>query len=209
MDAPESQEALEWMRKRYWEDRTWAEPLLTDRSWGYSIYANGYVAMIEDGGPWFALARDVKGIYDIDFFHPPQGPVRRSSYLVTDGYGMWQNTKYVDASWEVLRHLAGPINQEIRMRNGGRMAVRMSTVQKYEEAIIDLEPSMADMNLDVVLEAFEMAYGTDDERFFCQAEAEEIINPLPEKVFIIGDSPVSILADACPQVEASQTCEAI
>lgn len=97
-DTPKSQEALEWMRRRYWEDRTCAEPLLTDRSWGYSIYANGYAARIEDGGPRFALARDVKGIYDVDFFHPPKGPVRRSSYLVTDGYGMWLHTKWPDAS---------------------------------------------------------------------------------------------------------------
>lgn len=84
------------------------------------------------------------------------------------------------------------------------MAVRMSTMQKYKEAMIDLEPSMANMNVDVVLEAFEMAYGTDDERFFCQAEAEEIINPLLKKVFIIGDSQVTILADACPEVEAAR-----
>jgi hypothetical protein len=85
----------------------------------------------------------------------------------------------------------------------------MSTMQHYVEAMLDLEPAMEDMNLDVVLEAFEMAYGTDDQRFLCQSEAEEIINPLLEKVYIIGDTPVTALADACPDVEAVQTCEAI
>ena len=69
---------------------------------------------------------------------------------------------------------------------------------------------MAATNLHIPLEAFEMGYGKDDERFFCQAEAEEIINPLLEKLYMIegGDSP-SILADACAEVEAAQTCEAI
>jgi len=95
------------------------------------------------------------------------------------------------------------------MRNVARMAVRMSVMEHYKEAMIDMEPAMADMNLDVVLEAFEMGYGRDDERFLCQAEAEEVVNPLLEKVFIIGDTPVSVLADACPDVEAVQTCEAI
>jgi len=209
MDTPESQEAFEWLRKRYWDDHSWAEPLLTNRSWGGSIFTTGYSAMIEDGGPYFQWRRDTLGIFDIDFMHPPIGPVRRSSYLVTDGYGMWSGGKWPDAAWEVMRYLSGPINQEIRMRNVGRMAVRMSSNQYYKEAMIDIEPSMADMNLDVVLEAFEMAYGTDDERFLCQAEAEEVINPLLEKVYIIGDTPVSVLADACPDVEAVQTCEAM
>lgn len=209
MGTPESQEALEWLRQRYWEDHTWAEPLLTNRSWGGSVFTNAYAAMIEDGGPYFNWRRDTLGLFDIDFFHPPKGPVRRSSYLVTDGYGMWSHSKYLDAAWEVMQYLSGPVNQEIRMRGVGRAAVRMSTMKYYKEAMIEMEPSMVDMNLDVVLEAFEMAYGTDDERFLCQAEAEEIINPALEKVFIIGDTPVSLLADICPEVEAVQTCEAM
>jgi len=209
MGMPESQEALEWLRARYWDDHSWAEPLLTNRSWGGDIYTNGYAAMIEDGGPYFNWRRDTLGIFDIDFMHPPIGPVERTSYMVTDGYGMWSNSKWPDAAWEVMRYLSGPINQEIRMRNVGRMAVRMSVMEKYKEAMIDIEPAMADMNLDVVREAFEMGYGRDDERFLCQAEAEEVINPLLEKVFIIGDTPVSVLADACPDVEAVQTCEAM
>jgi ABC-type glycerol-3-phosphate transport system substrate-binding protein len=208
MGTPESQEALEWLRAKYWDDKTWAEPLLTERSWGGAVFRNQFAAMIEDGGPYYTTRRDTLGVFDIDFYHPPLGPVRRSSYLVTDGYGMSAGTQWPEAAWEVMHYLSGPINQEIRMRTVGRMAVRMSTMQHYEEAMLDLEPSMADMNLPVVIEAFEMAYGTDDQRFLCQAEAEEVINPLLEKVFIIGDTPVSELADACPDVEAVQTCEA-
>jgi multiple sugar transport system substrate-binding protein len=209
MGAPESQEALEWLRARYWDDKTWAEPLLTNQSWGSTVFINQYAAMVEDGGPNYTWKRDTMGVFDCDFYHPPLGPVRRSSYLVTDGYGMSSGTKWPEAAWEVMSYLAGPINQEIRMRTVGRMAVRMSTMQHYVEAMLDLEPAMEDMNLDVVLEAFEMAYGTDDQRFLCQSEAEEIINPLLEKVYIIGDTPVTALADACPDVEAVQTCEAI
>jgi ABC-type glycerol-3-phosphate transport system substrate-binding protein len=216
MDMPESQEALEWLRARYWDDHSWAEPLLTERSWGGSVYTNGYAAMIEDGGPYYAWRRDTLELFDIDFMHPPTGPSDfygkspegRTSYMVTDGFGMWSGTKWPDAAWEVDYFLAGPVFQEIRMRHVGRMACRMSSMQHYEEAMVNIEPSMADMNLPVVNEAFAMGYGRDDERFFCQSEAEEIINPLLEKVFIIGDTPVSVLADACAEVEASQTCEA-
>lgn len=51
-----------------------------------------------------------------------------------------------------------------------------------------------------------MGHGRDDERFICQSEAEEIINPGLEKVFIIGDTPTCCLADMCPQVNAAQKC---
>jgi len=61
MGTPESQEALEWLRARYWDDHSWAEPLLTNRSWGGAVYTNGYCAMIEDGGPYFNSGRTRPG----------------------------------------------------------------------------------------------------------------------------------------------------
>lgn len=129
--------------------------------------------------------------------------------MVTDGLGMSKGTKWPEAAWEVTRCISSPINQEIRMRTVRRMAVRMSVMQPYKEAMRDLEPAMEDMNLDVVLEAFEMGYDRDDERYLCQAEAEEIIHPLLGKAYIVGDAPVSVHADAYPDVEAVQTCEAM
>jgi hypothetical protein len=72
--------------------------------------------------------------------------------------------------------------------------------------MVETVPNSAGANLDVPEEAFEMGYGRDDERFLCQAEAEEIINPALEKVFVVADSPVSLLADIVPQVNAAQEC---
>jgi hypothetical protein len=215
LDMPESQEALEWMRARYWDDHSFAEPLLTDRSWGSNIFTNEYTAMYEGNRPSPWNKRDTNGIFDYDVEHCPTGPKDfyglsaegRTSYMVTDGFGMWSGTKWPDAAWEVDKFLAEPTFQEIRMRASGGMAVRMSAMVYYEEAMVNLEPSCADMSLYKVMEAFEMGYGRDDERYFCQSEAEEIINPLLEKIFIVGGTPVSVLADACPEINASQTCE--
>jgi multiple sugar transport system substrate-binding protein len=214
MGTPESQEALEWLRARYWDDESWAAPLLTERSWGGAVLENGFCAMAEEGGPSWTRRQNTLGIFDLDFMHPPKGPSDfygksaegRTSYMVTDGFGMWSGTKWPDAAWEVDYFLAGPVFQEIRLRHTGRMSCRMSSQQYFEEAIVALEPSMADLNIHVVNEAFEMGYGRDDERFFCQSEAEEIINPLLEKIYIIGDTPVSVLADVCADVEAVQDC---
>jgi hypothetical protein len=207
MDLPESQEALEWLRARYWDDETWMPRLLIDATGGRAV-RDGFTSFEEEGGPYYAWVRDAGEFWKINLMHPPIGPAERTSYMVTDGFGMWSGTKWPDATWECMQFLAGPVYQEIRMRASGRIAVRMSAMEKYKEAFIELEPSAADgYNLDIVLEGLAMGYGRDDERFLCQAEAEEIINPLLQKIFMVGDAPVSVLADACPDVEAVQTCE--
>jgi multiple sugar transport system substrate-binding protein len=207
MALPESQEAFEWLRARTWDDETYL-PLTVLQAWGGRAIAQGWVALHEDGGPHYVV-RPGLGVFDLDFTHICQGPVRRSSYLVTDGYGMWSGGQFQDAAWEVMKWLSDKVNQDIRQRVTGQTATRMSVVARWPEQVIELDPEMEVMNLHIPLEAFEMGYGKDDERYFCQAEAEEVINPLLEKVYTVGDSPVSILADACSQVEAAQTCEAI
>jgi ABC-type glycerol-3-phosphate transport system substrate-binding protein len=213
MGTPESQEALEWLRARYWDDESWAAPLLTERSWGGSVFTNEFCAMVEEGGPYYTF-RDALEVFDPDFMHPPKGPKDfygrsaegRTSYMVTDGFGMWKFTKWPDAAWECMRFLSGSVYQELRMRAGGALPVLMSTAQLWAEAVRELNPAADRTSLHVPLEAFEMGYGRDDERFLCQSEAEEIINPLLEKIYIVGDTPVSVLADACAEVEASQDC---
>jgi ABC-type glycerol-3-phosphate transport system substrate-binding protein len=208
LGTPEAQEAMEWLRARYWDDETYV-PRLVVNQLGSNALVAGYCAFTEDGGPHYVV-RDALDVYNLDYTHPCQGPVRRSSYLVTDGYGMWAGGQFQDAAWEVMKYLSDNINQDIRQRVTGQTATRMSVVAKWPEQVVEIDPGMAATNLHIPLEAFEMGYGKDDERFFCQAEAEEVLNPLLEKVYIVdGGAPVSILADACPQVEAVQTCEAI
>ena len=207
MGTPESQEAFEWLRARVWDDETYM-PRVLMASFGGRAIATGWVALHEDGGPHYVI-RDGCQDYDLDFTHPPSGPVKRASYLVTDGYGLWSGSPFQDAAWEVMKYLSDDVNQEIRQTVTGQHSTRMNVVAKWPEQVVELEPCMAGMNVYVPLEAFEMGYGKDDERFFCQAEAEEIINPLLEKVFDVGGTPVSALADACSDVEAAQTCEAI
>jgi multiple sugar transport system substrate-binding protein len=205
MDTPESQEGFEWMRARLWDDESFLPRLVQASLTGQPVVM-GFVPYWEDGQLGFVRWNDAEGIYKINFHHPPIGPVERASYLVSDGEGMWSGTRWPDAAWEVDKYLAEPKAQENWCRAGGVLPVRMSVVRKWPEIMKEGAPWSATANLDVPLEAFEMGYGRDDERFICQSEAEEIINPGLEKVFIIGDTPVSYLADMCPQVDAVQEC---
>jgi multiple sugar transport system substrate-binding protein len=208
MDKPESQEAFEWLRARYFDDETWMTQQMLNSLGGGNSVPTGYTAFQEEGGPYYTWLQDTEGLWDINVTHPPIGPVERTSYLVTDGFGMWSGTKWPDAAWECMQFLSGPVYQEMRMRATCRIAVRMSAMAHYKEAWADkVGGLMENYNLDTVIEALEMGYGRDDERFVCQAEAEEIINPLLEAVFVVGDTPVSVFADACADVDAVQTCD--
>ena len=208
MGLPESQEALEWMRARYWDDESWLPRLIQASIAGQPV-VTGLVPLWETGELTYRRWADVKDIYRINFMHPPIGPVERTSYLVSDGEGLWSGTKWPDAAWEVMKFLSGPTLQELWCRAGGVLPVRMSVVEKWPEIMVEFEPSCEYANLYIPLEAFEMGYGRDDERFACQAEAEEYINPALEKVFVTGGTPTSYLADICPQVEAAQECEVL
>jgi len=206
MGSPEAQAGFEWLRARLFEDHTWLPRTVQLTIAGQPV-VNGQVPLWETGELQFQHWRDVEGVRTINFFHPPIGPYERTSYLVTDGEGLWSGTKWPDAAWEVMKFLSGPVLQELWCRAGGVLPVRMSVVRKWPDIMVETVPNSEGANLNVPIDAFEMGYGRDDERFQCQAEAEEIINPLLEKVFVVGDAPVSVLADACPQVEAAQTCE--
>jgi hypothetical protein len=204
------------MRARIWDDETWLTNQMLAEMGGARALRGGLSAFEEEGGPYYSWPRETAGLWKINVTHPPKGPKDfrglspegRTSYLVTDGFGMWSGTKWPDAAWECMQFLSGPVYQEMRMRSSGRIAVRMSTMAHYKEAWAEeLGPLMEDYNLDTVLEGLEMAYGRDDERYVCQAEAEEIINPLLEMIYVVGDTPVSVLADACPDIEAVQTCD--
>jgi hypothetical protein len=208
LDTPESQEALEWMRARLWDDETWINNQMLAAMGDARAVRDGISGFEEEGGPYTTWLRDTEGLRKLNVTHPPLGPVERTSYMVTDGFGMWKFTKWPDAAWEVDKFLGGPIYQELRLRGNGRIVCRMSAMAHYKEAWADIVgPLMEDYNLDVVMEGLEMGYGRDDERFICQSEAEEVINPLLERVFVVGNSPVSIFADACPEIEAAMECD--
>jgi multiple sugar transport system substrate-binding protein len=205
MGLPESQEGFEWLRARLWDDQSFL-PRLEQTAVAGQPVVNQLTKMWETGELGFDEWNNTDGVFHINFQHPPIGPAERTSYLVSDGEGMWAGTRWPEAAWEVDKYLAEPKAQEHWCRAGGVLPVRMSVVRKWPEIMVEGAPWSEGMNLHVPEEAFEMGYGRDDERFLCQAEAEEYINPLLEKVMVVGTAPVSVLADVCADVESVQQC---
>ncbi len=204
LDRPESQEAAEWMRVRYWVDESYGQPLVTGKSWGGEVFKSGLCATIQEGFyPW-DMATPEQMPWDWNITHEPSGPKKRVSYITTDGWMVWRETKYPDAAWEFMKWITGPIHQKIQTETFGLIPANRKIAYEWPKILRGMFPRLEKVNMEVVPQALDMGYATDDERFLMQFEAEEIINPLLEKVYITGGTPVSVLADACAKVEAAQ-----
>jgi len=64
---------------------------------------------------------------------------------------------------------------------------------------------LEDVNLEIHEKGlFEMHCALCELNFKHQAEAIAILAPILEKIYVVGDTSVSALGDACPEVEAAQ-----
>jgi multiple sugar transport system substrate-binding protein len=206
LDDPKSQEALEWTRKLMWDDKVLAQPLaLGAKNWSDAVFYPQKAAMCEDGTYPQAVARNVAGNFKWGYQHIPAGPAGiRKSLGTTDGFCVWKNTKHPDAAWELVKFLSGPVYQEDQVKATGLLPVRFSVLEKWEQINIDQAPELADVNLHWAVEALQEGYPSSRRVFKNQNAAAEIINPALEKVYSIGDTPVSYLADIAAEVNKSQ-----
>jgi ABC-type glycerol-3-phosphate transport system substrate-binding protein len=204
LDEPEAQAALEWMRARMWDDESYGQPLMTNYSWGGDSFASGLTATAQEGLQTSGLATTDDMPWDFDIAHEPSGPVQRSALITTDGFMAWNGTPNPDAAWEVMKWLTGVDFQRTRMETSGRIPGNRTLVENWASVVREKFPRFETVSLEVVEEALDMGYGSDDERFLDQFGANEIIGPASELVFVTGEAPVSILGDTCAEVEAVQ-----
>jgi hypothetical protein len=139
VDEPGSQQAFEWMRARLWDDESILLRLVQASHTGQPVVM-GFVPYWEDGQLGFVRWNDAEGIYEINFHHPPKGPVLRASYLVSNGEGKWSGTRWPDTASEVGKYLSEPKAQDIWCRPCGVLPVRMSVVRNWPEIIKEGAP---------------------------------------------------------------------
>ena len=204
LDKAEAQDALEWLRARMWDDNSVAQPL--------QLQGIGQAAGTE-AGPWAAgmLATTEDGMGAIMFYvnesrfdwaltHLPPGAARRATLGTTDGWAVYRGTKQPEACWEFLRFLTGNKFQPFIMESWGGIPCRASLLPRWKDTVTGAYPVLADANLDAVLEVLEMGYPMLTEEFKKQGESEAIINAALEKVFQVGDTPVSYFTQVAAEV---------
>ncbi|MGQ9556209.1 MAG: extracellular solute-binding protein [Anaerolineae bacterium] len=200
----EAQDALEWLRARMWDDNSVAQPLQLEgigQATGTEAgpWAAGMLATQEDGmGAIMFYVNESK--FDWALTHLPPGAARRATLGTTDGWAVYKGTKQPEACWKFLQFLTGDKFQPFIMEAWGGIPCRASLLPKWKDTVTGAYPVLAKANLDAVLECLEMGYPMLTEEFKKQGESEAAINAALEKVFQVGDTPVSYFTEVAEEV---------
>ena len=205
-----AQEAFEWVRSRMWDENTIAQQLQVENRNGYDAMLGKLVATAEEGTSHLArVGKNFEGNFDI--MHHPQGPSSRVSLGGTNGYAIYKGAEERDAlepTWRVMQFLVSPDFQRAMLAAESRTIVpaRLSAVPDFIDSLRGQAPALENVNLEVILDALQEGYpkAIDPETFKNHAAAAEIINPALEKIYIVGDAPVSLLADLTADINATQ-----
>jgi multiple sugar transport system substrate-binding protein len=212
LSEPGSKEYIEWQRARIWDDKTW----ITDTelqgigATGGTVgmfAAENFTMMEANLNSIGQIARDVP--FNWDIMHVPVGPGGRYGLGDNDGYGIYagvvdRGQEVVDAAWELVKFMNGPIHQRINLEQTGECPGRQSLAKEYTDVMRRKFPVTENVNLEMVPESFEMGYLTPGHNFRFQAEAGPIVSAALEKIWEVGDASVDLMDQVCEEVNASQ-----
>ncbi len=204
MSEPAAMAALEWLRARMWDDRVMATPLDVQSRETRRAFAEGRVAMVEDGS-WalkdiLANARFRLGVAPF-----PAGPARRVTLATTDGFGIYAGTRHPEAAWELVKFL---ISEEY-----GRAMAQANFLQPARISLIDewatfIRHGFPRETQHVNLEAFaygqRQGYSVTAEIFANMAEAGRIATNAWDEILVLGQAPTEQIKETCRQIEAVQ-----
>jgi multiple sugar transport system substrate-binding protein len=201
LDKPEAQEALEWLRARMWDDNSLLQPLQAEDRGPAEMWPTRLIATAEGGMGNLAFYAE-EADFEWDMTHLPKGPARRATLGTNDGWAIWEGTKNPDAAWEFMTVLAGKEFQMLISEAWGGIPNRLSLLPGWKDQVLKGFPMLENVNLDVVLEALQEGYPLNSEQFKKQAESGVLIDAALEKVFMVGDTPVSHFIDVAKEVTA-------
>ncbi len=210
LGEPKAVEAIEWIRKRMWDDNIIAQQLQVEKKSGYDSLIAKQVAMAEEGSSnLLRTAKGYEGNFDITLW--PAGPVRQATLGGTNGYALYKGAVErgtADAAWKVIQLLCDPDFQVGMVKAISRTIVpcRVSAVPRYLTELKNNNVELANVDVDVITRglAKEYAVAVDPHTFKKHAAAAEIITPALESIFVVGDGPSDLFAELKDDIEATQ-----
>lgn len=203
--APEAMQAMEWLRARMWDEHILASPMDVSKIEPRAAFINQQVAMVEEGS--WAL----KEILDAAPFHIgaapfPAGPARRVTLATTDGFAIYAGTQHPDAAWELLKFLISKDYGRAMAEAELLQPARASLVDEWINVIRQEYPSAsAGLDLAAFAEGHRQGYSVTAEVFANMAKALPLIRSGWEKIYTLGQAPVSIMEEISTAVDQSQT----
>jgi multiple sugar transport system substrate-binding protein len=205
MDRPEALAAFEWLRARMWDDRVMASLQDTQKFGTSESFSAGRLAMVEDGS-WALKAILNAANFRIGVAPRPKGPVARATLTTTDGFGIYAGTRYPEAAWELVKFLIGPQYGRAMASANFLQPARASLYRDWSGYVQQQYPNKAGgLDLSAFLHGQNNGYSVVAEVFAKNmASARQIANNAWARIFTLPQAPVSLLKDACAEIQAAQ-----
>ncbi len=201
---PETMAAFQWVRDRMWSDHTMASFLDVKNQETRQVFVEQQIAMVEDGS-WALKDILENAQFRLGVAPFPAGPARRVTLATTDGYGIFAGTEYPDAAWELVKFLTGKEYGRAMARDHLLQPARASLVDEWVAAIRTEYPEKTrDVDIAAFAEGHLQGYSVVAEIFANMEEARQLVLSAWERIFTLGQAPVSMMEEVSQQVEALQ-----
>lgn len=204
MASDASQNAHEWLRKRMWDDKVMATALDVENQETRQAFINGLVAMVEDGS-WALKDILANAQFRVGVAPFPVGPVKHATLATTDGFAIYNRTRYPEQAWELMKFLVDDGYGRAMAKAHFLQPARKSLVPDWVTYIQEEFPEKA---IDVDIAAFAdgqiKGYSVTAETFRNMVGVVDIAREAWERILTLGQSPVSDLAAVCEKIDAIQ-----
>lgn len=204
MSAPESLEAMEWIRARMWDDKVMATFPNVENQETRTAFFNGRLAMVEDGS-WALKDILTNANFRVGVAPFPQGPQRRVTLATTDAFGIYAGTRYPEAAWELMKFLISKEYGLAMARANYLQPARSSLVDQWVEIIRqDLQEKAREVDIGVFAEGHIQGYSVTTEIFPNMSAASELARAAWEKIYTLGQEKTDLMVEVSRQIEAVQ-----
>lgn len=179
LDQSKTIEAFEWLHARIWKENASIQPQQLP---GYPDtilitrlqFAQGHVAMWEDGSWSLAPLTQDKPSFDWDVMTLPKGTAGRNVLATTDGWAMWSGTKSVDDTWLLLSWLNS--DDWYGLQSKRLQPARLSWLSKWQTMIAEAYPDLKGKNLKAFVMGPEQGFAKPWELHRYHAATNALIN---------------------------------
>ncbi|MDI7277580.1 MAG: extracellular solute-binding protein, partial [Anaerolineae bacterium] len=204
LDSDESKQALEWHRHRIWDANSLVQSIQVADYQSLDNLALGTVAIQgECNGVLYSLLGEPPG-FRWGTVAPPAG---RNGQTITQGtidsYMIWTGSKAKDIAWEFVKLLT--VEDDFQLATSalwGCTPNRKSLLPRFVDAVRQEYPDVEDDQIQPQVDMLLDAQVTLRAQFKRQKASEELIAPVLEKIFIVGDTPVTAVGALAEEVTA-------
>lgn len=205
MARPDALAAMEWIRARMWDDRVMATFLDVQDLETRQAFIHGRVATVEDGS-WSLRDILTGASFRIGVAPFPAGPARRVTLATTDGFGIYAGTRHPEAAWELLKFLIGPEYGRAMAKAHFLQPARRSLIPEWAGYIRDEFPGATQgLDLEAFADGHVRGYSVTAEIFADMAAARKIVEPAWQRIFTLGQDPVSEMVKVSAAIEMAQS----